>query len=81
MTTIQYIFCAIYAICAAGMICIIAMQSGEEMEAFKSLSGASNESYYAKNMAHSAEAKKKRFTAMLSIGFSFLTIASMFVLP
>lgn len=81
MTIIQYIFCAVYAACAAGLIGVAAMQQGGEKGAIETLSGGSSESYYAKNMAYSAEAKKKMLTAALAIGFAVLTAVSMFILP
>ena len=81
MTIIQYIFCAVYEACAEGLIGVSAMQQGEEKRAIETLSGGSSESYYAKNMAYSVEAKKKMLTAALAIGFAVLTAASMFVLP
>jgi len=81
MSALQYVFCFLYAVCAIGLLGIVTLQQGSENNALSNLSGGSNESYYAKNMNHSAEAKKKKVTILFEAGFAVLTAASMFVLP
>ena len=80
MSTLQYLFCFVYAASAVGLIGGVVAQQGEKNGALSSLSGGAGESYYSKHMSGSAEVKKKKLTMALAIGFSVLTAASMFIL-
>lgn len=79
MNFAEYLFSGVYAIVGLALIILIVMQQGQDRNALGSLSGSTSETFYAKNIAKSAEAQKKRWTKILALGFVAMNAVYFFI--
>lgn len=74
MEIVKIIFAVIYFVVAFALIILALMQTRDDSGISTTITGSSTNSYYEKNKGRTKEGKQKRWTIILGIVFTVLSV-------